>query len=198
VALTEAVPFVRLADADPLAVTRYLDAGALGLIGPMIEDAAGARAFVAGCRYAPRGNRSYGPMRASLLHGAEYAARANDAVLAFVMIETAAALESLDAILDVEGLDGVYIGPSDLSLALGMTPVPDRDEPEFLRLIDDVARRAERKGIIAAMHCAGPAYARRAIDMGFRFVTVISDLRLLMLGAEQTVRELKGHQGRLA
>jgi 4-hydroxy-2-oxoheptanedioate aldolase len=106
IALTRAAPFVRLPSPDPLAVTRYLDAGALGVIYPMIEDAAGARAFVAGCRYAPRGNRSYEPTRAALLYGGEYAARANDAVIAFAMIETAGALKSLDGILGVEGLDG--------------------------------------------------------------------------------------------
>jgi hypothetical protein len=132
-------------------------------------------------------------MRASLLYGPEYAARANDAVVAFVMIETAGALQNLDAILDVEGLDGVYIGPSDLSLAMGLTPVPDREEPEFLRVIEDIARRAERKGLVAAMHCAGPAYARRAIDMGFRFVTVIADVRLIVLGAQQAVGDPSQH-----
>jgi 4-hydroxy-2-oxoheptanedioate aldolase len=196
IALTDAVPFVRLGSPDPFVVTRYLDAGALGLICPLIENADQARTFAASARYAPRGNRSWGPMRAQMLYGNHYGAKVNDSVVTFAMIETGSGLKNLDAILDVEGLDGVYIGPSDLSLALGMTPVPDREEPEFLKIIDDIGKRAAKKGLIGAMHCAGPAFARRAIDMGFKFITVVADVRLIVLGAQQAVGDLRRHQGR--
>jgi 4-hydroxy-2-oxoheptanedioate aldolase len=196
VALTDAVPFVRLGSPDPFVVTRYLDAGALGLICPLIDTAEQARVFAASARYAPRGNRSWGPMRAQMLYGSQYGAKANDSVVTFAMIETGSALKNLDSILDVEGLDGVYIGPSDLSLALGMTPVPDREEPEFLKIIDDIGKRAAKKGLSGAMHCAGPTFARRAIDMGFKFITVVADVRLIVLGAQQAVGDLRRHQGR--
>lgn len=115
---TPAVPLVRVADNDPAQIMRVLDAGAYGVICPMISSAEQARRFVAACRYPPLGVRSFGPARGLLYGGSDYPQHANNEILTLAMIETREGLADLDAILDTEGLDGVFIGPNDLSLTL--------------------------------------------------------------------------------
>lgn len=188
---TDVVPVVRVPSSDPTFVTRVLDLGVLGVICPLIGNAAQAREFGAGCRYHPLGNRSFGPLRAPMVYGRDYAARANEAVLALGMIETAGAIAELEQILDVETLDGIYIGPADLGIALGMAPGMDREEPDFLRLIEDIARKANARGKVPGIHTTSSRYAARAINMGFGFVTVAGDARHVAVGAESIVRETR-------
>ena len=119
ISTTDAVPVVRVPWLEPGIIMKSLDAGAYGIICPMVNTREDAQRLVSYTHYAPQGARSFGPVRALLYGGADYAAKANETVVAFAMIETAQALDNLDAILSVEGLDAIYIGPSDLSLALG-------------------------------------------------------------------------------
>ena len=117
ISTTPTVPVVRVPWLEAGILMKALDAGAYGVICPMINNREEAQRLVAYTHYAPRGTRSFGPVRASLYGGPDYATHANDTIVTFAMIETAAALDHLDDILSVEGLDAIYIGPSDLSLA---------------------------------------------------------------------------------
>lgn len=189
---TEVTPLVRVPNADSTFITRVLDMGALGVICPMISSAEEARNFAAGARYHPVGNRSSGPLRANIVYGgAEYFKRANDTVLVLGMIETPGAIANLDQILEVETMDGIYVGPNDLGIVLGMPSGTDREEPEFIRVLEDIARRANKHGKIPGMHTNSSKYATRAIGMGFGFVTVCSDAGLIGAGAAATVKDVR-------
>ena len=158
----------------------------------MVNTREDAQRLAAYARYAPRGTRSFGPTRAGLLHGADYAERANDDTVVFAMIETAQALDNLDAICSVEGIDAVYIGPSDLSLSLGCKPVFDDVEPKAAQAIDHILDRAHAHGLKAGIHNGRTDVARARIAKGFDFVTVASDARILIAGSQQILGEMRG------
>ena len=128
---------------------KVLDAGAYGVICPMINTREDAQKLVHFTHCAPQGTRSFGPIRASLYDGADYPQHANKTIVTFAMIETAQALHNLDAILSVEGLDAIYIGPSDLSLSLGCKPVFDDVEPKAQQAIEHIVARAKARGVVA-------------------------------------------------
>ncbi len=182
---------VRVPWNDPAQVMRALDAGAMGIICPMIETAEDARRFVSYCLYPPAGIRSFGPMRAKLFFGDAYAEQANDAILPIVMIETKQAIDNLDAILAVEGLGGLYIGPADFSSALGHGPGFDRREPEILSEILRVLDSAKARGIPVGIHCMESDYAADMAKRGFAFVTLASDARFLGAGCEEALRQVR-------
>lgn len=176
-------PLVRVPWLDEAAIMRALDAGALGIIAPMVETAADARRLAAACLYPPSGSRSFGPIRARLARGDAYGNGANAEIVPFAMIETRKAVENLDDILAVPGLGGVYIGPADLSLAYGFPPGFDREEPEMLDLIVQILKRVTAAGLPCGLHCGTPAYAARMVSKGFGLLTVGSDARFLEVGA---------------
>ncbi len=191
VSTTATVPVVRVPWLEPGILMKTLDAGAYGVICPMVNTREDAQRLVAYTHYAPRGTRSFGPVRALLYGGADYPAAANDTIVTFAMIETAQALDNLDAILSVEGLDAIYIGPSDLSLALGCTPTFDDVDPPVAQAIDHILARAKAHGLVAAIHNGSPEAARARIAKGFQFVTVSSDARLMAAGAQQVVAKMR-------
>lgn len=175
---------------DPAAVMKALDAGAEGIICPMVNTAEEAARLVSYMRYPPLGTRSFGPTRASFAHGAGYAATANETVLAFAMIETAEGFANLDEIVATPGLDGIYVGPADLSLSLSngrLASGMDREEPEIIAALQKIAAACQSRGIIAALHCGTPDYAHRAIGWGYRMTTVGGDTRFLSAGAAAAV-----------
>jgi 4-hydroxy-2-oxoheptanedioate aldolase len=191
ISTTDTVPVVRVPWLDPSALMKALDAGAYAVICPMISTADEARQLVAYTHYAPRGTRSFGPVRATLYGGADYAQQANDTIVTFAMIETAQALENLDAIMSVEGLDAVYIGPSDLSLALGCRPVFDDVDPPVAQAIDHILERAKAHGLVAGIHNGTSEGALARVAKGFQFVTVSSDARLIAAGAQQVLAKMR-------
>ncbi|MFQ5971404.1 MAG: HpcH/HpaI aldolase/citrate lyase family protein [Alphaproteobacteria bacterium] len=191
ISTTETMPLVRVPWLDPGIIMKSLDAGAYGVVCPMINTRADAEKLVSACRYPPLGNRSFGPTRALIYAGADYAKHANDTVIPFAMIETRDALDNLDDILSVEGLDAIYIGPADLSLALGCTPKFDQEEKPVVEAIEHIAAAARRHGVVAGIHNGTPAYAQRMIDLGFRFVTIMSDARLLAAKAGEMVGAMR-------
>lgn len=191
ISTTATVPIVRVPWLEPGIIMKTLDAGAYGVICPMVNTREEAQRFVAYTSYAPQGTRSFGPVRALLYGGADYAAHANQTIVRFAMIETAQALDNLDAILSVEGLDAIYIGPSDLSLALGCKPTFDDVEPKVAQAIDHILARAQAHGVKAGIHNGRPDVARARIAKGFRFVTVSSDARLLAAGSQQLLAEMR-------
>lgn len=191
ISTTSTVPVVRVPWLEPSILMKALDAGAYGVICPMVNTREDAQKLVAYTHYAPRGTRSFGPTRALLYGGADYAQHANDEIVTFAMIETAKALDNLDDILSVEGLDAIYIGPSDLSLALGCRPVFDDVDPKAQQAIDHVLERAKVHGLVAGIHNGSTDGALARIASGFQFVTVSSDARLIAAGAQQVIARMR-------
>ena len=192
ISTTPTVPLVRVPWLEPGILMKTLDAGAYGVICPMVNTREDAQRLVAWTSYAPRGTRSFGPVRALLYGGADYPQHANDTIVRFAMIETAQALDNLDAILSVEGLDAIYIGPSDLSLSLGCKPTFDDVDPKAAQAIDHILERAQAHGLMAGIHNGSTDAARARIAKGFRFVTIGSDARLMAAGAQQVVAAMRG------
>lgn len=188
---TPTVPIVRVPWLEPAGLMKALDAGAYGVICPMVNTREDAQKLVAYTNYAPKGGRSFGPVRALLYGGADYAERANETIVRFAMIETAQALDNLDAILSVEGIDAVYIGPSDLSLSLGCRPVFDDVDPPVAQAIDHILARAKAHGVQAGVHNGRTDVALARVAKGFRFVTVSSDARLMAAGAQQMLTQMR-------
>lgn len=187
-------PLVRVPWLAPAPVMRALDMGAHGVICPMVETPAQAADLVSFVRYPPAGTRSFGPTRAALVEGAGYGDAADSHVLCFAMIETARALAEVDAIAATPGLDGLYIGPADLTLGLTGRRYRtgfDRDEPEMLAAIHRILSAAKGAGLRAALHCGSPAYAARAVGWGFDMVTLPNDVRILARGAAADVAETR-------
>jgi len=191
ISTTSTVPVVRVPWLEPGIIMKTLDAGAYAVICPMVNTREDAQRLVAYTHYAPQGTRSFGPVRAALYGGADYPSAADDTIVAFAMIETAQALDNLDAIMSVEGLDAIYVGPSDLSLALGCKPNFDDVDPPVAQAIDHILERAKAHGLFAGIHNGTPAVARARIDKGYRFVTVSSDARLIAAGAQQVLTQMR-------
>jgi 4-hydroxy-2-oxoheptanedioate aldolase len=188
---TPAMPMVRVPWLEPGIIMKTLDAGAQAIICPMVNTREDAQRLVQYTRYAPQGGRSFGPVRAGLVHGADYASAANANTLVFAMIETAQALDNLDAICSVEGIDAVYIGPSDLSLSLGCTPTFDDVEPKVALAIEHVLACAHAHGLKAGVHNGRTDVARARLARGFDLVTVSSDARILIAGSQQILGEMR-------
>lgn len=195
ISTTSTVPVVRVPWLEPGILMKTLDAGAYGVICPMVNTREDAQRLVAYTHYAPRGTRSFGPVRALLYGGADYPVHANDTIVTFAMIETAQALDNLDAIMSVEGLDAVYIGPSDLSLSLGCRPVFDDLDPKVQQAVDHILERAKAHGLVAGIHNGTPESALARIAKGFQFTTVSSDARLMATGSQQILKTMRVKTG---
>ncbi len=191
ISTTNTVPVVRVPWLEPGILMKALDAGAYAVICPMVNTREDAQRLVAYTHYAPQGTRSFGPVRAMLYGGPDYPQHANDTIVTFAMIETAAALDNLDDILSVEGLDAIYIGPSDLSLALGCTPAFDELDPKAAEAVDHILARAQAHGVVAGIHNGSTEAALKRIAKGFQFVTVSSDARLMAAGAQQVMAKMR-------
>jgi len=182
ISTTSLTPMVRLAANDPTLIGHALDGGAMGVICPLINSPEEAADFVAACRYPPRGVRSSGATRAMIYAGFDYGALADSQVLKFAMIETGDALKRLDEIAATPGLDGLYVGPSDLSLALGGSQGFDKDDPQILAAYAVIVDACRRHGLTAGIHTASPAFAGRMAEMGFRFITLVGDFNFILAG----------------
>jgi 4-hydroxy-2-oxoheptanedioate aldolase len=191
ISTTETVPIVRVPWNEPGIIMKSLDAGAYGVIVPMVNSRAEAEAAVGACRYAPQGYRSYGPGRAVLYAGRDYAANANETVLCICMIETREAIERADDIVSTPGLDAIYVGPSDLSVSLGLLPGYDQTAPEFVSAIERVVECCRRHNVIAGVHAGAPEVAKKRIEQGFRFVQMCDDAGSLARGAASAVAEMR-------
>jgi 4-hydroxy-2-oxoheptanedioate aldolase len=182
ISTTPLTPMVRLAANDATLIGQALDGGAMGVICPLVNSPEEAAAFVAACRYPPNGLRSSGATRAMIYAGFDYGAAADSQVLKFAMIETGDALRRLDEIAATPGLDGLYVGPSDLSLALGGTQGFDKDEPLMLDAYRAIVAACRRHGLTAGIHTASPAFAGRMAELGFRFITLVGDFNFILAG----------------
>ena len=190
-----AAALVRVPVADFAMVSRVLDFGAEGIIAPMINSPADARAFVAAAKYPPVGERSWGPHRATTLAGiadqSVYLREANDHVVTLAMIETRTALDNLDAIAQTPGIDGLFLGPSDLSIALSGGKTLDPLSKNVERELDRMIASAERAGKIAGAFCHTAERAVALAKRGARFLAVMSDIAMLRAGTAAALKVLK-------
>lgn len=183
-------PIVRVPWNEPGIIGKTLDAGAYGVIVPMVNTRAQAEALVQAARYAPDGSRSWGPLVASLRHpdNRQWAA---DHVAVIPMIETAEALDNLDDILSVPGVDAIYVGPADLSLSLGLAPQSDHDEAVFNDALAAIVAGCRRHGVVPGMHATGALVERRR-EQGFRMITVTSDALAMRAGFASELAAAEG------
>ncbi len=185
------IPFARVPWNEPGIIMKMLDAGTCGIIAPMINTKEECENFVSYCYYPPIGQRSYGPMRAQLIYGSDYIKNANSQIVTLAMIETKTAMDNLDEILSVENLNGVYIGPSDMSLSYGLSPKFDIKEDPVYSNIKIIVKKAKEHGKIAGIHNGSTQYAKEMIDLGYQFVTISSDYRAMSTYAQNIINEMK-------
>ena len=178
---TACTPIVRPQWNDFVVIKRVLDIGAHGVLVPWVNDRGEAESVVRACKYPPEGIRGWGPRRASLFDH-NYYATANIEIMVSVQVETRKALDNLDEILSVEGVDACYIGPWDLSSNLGFGVPPKWGEPRYLEAFDRVLEAAEEHGKPAGMFCNIDNIGW-AVEKGFRFNTVGDADGFLMHGA---------------
>ncbi|WP_330276211.1 aldolase/citrate lyase family protein [Lentzea sp. NBC_00516] len=183
---------VRVEANDPTPIGRALDAGAGGVIVPLVDTAADAAAAVAAAKYGPEGKRSYGPMRSALRIG-PIPADANAATVVLAMIETAQGLANVEEICATSGLDGVYVGPSDLMLALGGAfPGDPEFASEFEAALTRVREAAAAAGIAAGIHTPDGTSAAKRLAEGYTFASISSDLTHLEASAAAHLAASRG------
>lgn len=190
ISTTPTIPMARVPWREAGIVMKMLDAGAYGIICPMVNTRAQAEELVSWCNYAPKGQRSFGPMRAMIYGGADYGTKANDTILSLAMIETVQALGNLDEILSTPGLDGIYVGPADLALSMGHEARLDPVEPKVLDAISTIIEGAKRHKLYAGIHCGSVDFAKKALGWGFNFTSMLSDSRLLTMQAVEIVKAM--------
>ena len=191
ISTTGVIPFARVPWNDPAHIMKILDAGAYGIICPMINSRKEAEQLVRTCKYAPKGYRSFGPVRASIYGGTDYATAANDTLVVMPMIETKEAVQNIDEILSTPGIDAVYVGPADLSLTLGCTPKLDQTEPPVVEALDKILAACKRHKVYAGLHNATSGYALKMAAKGWQFVTLASDSRFLAAKAAEEAAAVK-------
>jgi len=189
-AASDVTPVVRVPWNEPSVMMRVLDAGAYGIICPMINNRADAERFVAACRYPPEGIRSNGAYRGMIVGGAGYLDSANDEIATFAMIETREGVANLKEIAETPGLDAIYIGPTDLAFSHGHPPKHDNFEGPVADLIAQIREGAHAAGIRAGVHATRTDYAAKMIEDGFDLVTPTSDLRMIQSAAPDVLAGL--------
>jgi 4-hydroxy-2-oxoheptanedioate aldolase len=195
ISTTNVVPMARVNWNEPGQIMKILDAGAYGIICPMVSNRKEAENFVQACMYPPRGYRSYGPIRGLVYGGPDYADEANNEILKFAMIETKESLDNLDEIMQTPGLDGIYIGPADLSLALGEKPSFDKPEGDpVYNVIMKILEHAKKNKIIAGIQNAQPEYAQKMIKKGFQLVTIGTDQRFMTAAVKAALSTIRKDQ----
>ena len=194
-----ATPMVRVPWNEPGIIGKCLDGGAMGIICPMVNNAAEAKALADACMYPPLGKRSNGPIRAAMYgEASNYQKTANDEILVIPMIETQAGIDNIDEILSVPGISGIYIGPSDMGLSLGMIPTLDREEPVILAIYEKLLASCKRHGKFAGLHNGTASYAARMFKMGFQLSTIANDSGLMARAAREAVAQARREGGDVA
>ena len=173
------IPFVRVPWNEPYEIMKALDAGAYGVIVPMVNNRAEAAQAVDSCRYPPIGHRSFGPIRAAMYGGRGYTTEANDQIACIVMIETEDGIENLEEIVTTPDLDGVYIGPSDLAFALGLSPISGSSDEIHKQTVAKILAACCTHGVAAGIHTGSLAQTTAYLEQGFNLVTLGTDSAFL-------------------
>jgi 4-hydroxy-2-oxoheptanedioate aldolase len=195
ISTTDTIPFVRVPWNDPATIMRALDAGAYGVVVPLVNNREEAERAVWAMRYPPAGGRSSGPARASMYGGAGYQLAANDEIACIVMIETAEALDNLDEILSTPGVDCAYIGPSDLAYAIGLEASGDNDDPKHVETVTAILEACRAHDVAPGMHTASLEFTTRFLRQGFQMVTLGSDLGFMRRQATSDLTAARANAG---
>jgi 4-hydroxy-2-oxoheptanedioate aldolase len=191
ISVSESVPFVRVPSLESGIIGKMLDAGAYGIICPMVNTREQCELFVRSCRYAPLGQRSMGPVRATMYGGPDYAAHANDTVIAMAMIETEEAVRNLDDIMSTPGLDAIFVGPSDLSVSMGHSPGFDPKFPKVYDAIKKIAETAKKYNVVPGIHTGSVEYTREMEALGYQFFAFLSEFRFMAMAGNAYLKDLK-------
>jgi len=191
ISITDTVPMARVNWNTPGDIMRLLDAGAYGIICPMIDTREQCEAFVGACRYPPMGYRSLGPTRARVYAGADYADHANETIITFAMIETQEAYDNRDEIMSVEGLDGVFVGIGDLRLSMTGSAGFTSSDDVVNKALDDILESAQKHNIQAGLFTVDPNFAVAMLKRGYSFVTVKTDSMMLQEAASGVVNTVR-------
>jgi len=175
ISTTDTVPMVRVPWNDPMSIKRALDAGAYGLVIPMVNSREEAIRAVKAARYPPLGIRSYGGPRARLYGGVDYFEHANEEIALIVQIEHIDAVNHVDEILSVEGVDGFFIGPSDLAISMGLKPGMDQTDPRHIEAVNKVLASGKKHHVPGGIHVGSPEAVNERIAQGFQFIGLSSD-----------------------
>jgi 4-hydroxy-2-oxoheptanedioate aldolase len=187
VTASDKTPIVRVAKNDAADIGRMLDAGAHGVIVPLINTQQEAEMAVAGCRYPPAGNRSLGPMRGIMQHGIDYVVKANDEIACIAMIETAAGLDNVEAIAATPGIDALFVGPMDLCFGLGIHP-GDFGNRKYIAALTKIKAACEVAGCAAGLFGYTPDLACQALGDGFVFASAGTDIGFFREGAAAALK----------
>jgi len=183
-------PIARAPWNEPGIIGKLLDAGAQGVIVPMVNSADEAKAAVDACNYPPLGARSWGPAGAAP-RLPNYFTASHDQVATIVMVETAQALANVDEIVHTEGVDAVYVGPADLSISLGLAPGNNDDDPTFVEALEAIVAACRNAGVVPGIHCNGALTPRR-LEQGFTMITVTSDAVAMGVGLRAELAKARG------
>lgn len=183
-------PIARAPWNEPGIIGKLLDAGAQGVIIPMVNSAEEAQAAVGACRYPPHGARSWGPSGVAPRIENYFTASA-DQVAAIVMVETVDALNSVDDIVNTPGVDAVYVGPADLSISLGLPPGNNDDVPEFTEALNTIVAACQNAGVVPGIHSSGALTPRR-LEQGFKMITVTADNVAMGVGVRAELAKARG------
>lgn len=182
------LPFVRIAQASAENIKCALDAGASGVVAPMINTGEEAAQVVSWAKFPPMGTRSFGSAYAGLAFGQsmpEYLKASNQQSMAVVQIESKSALDNLEAIFSTPNLDMALVGPVDLSISLGLDPLPENPHPRFAEALDLIRATAQKYNLPLGIYCSSAQAARQRIAEGFLFVNVASDIGAMLGGVRQ-------------
>lgn len=197
ISTTPVIPLTRVPWNDPGRLMKILDAGSYGVICPMINTPDQAADLVRACKYPPTGIRSFGPIRAKYYAGGgthgggDYHEFANEETLVIPQIETREAISNLDEILQVPGIGAIYVGPSDLAMALGSQPRAGQKDPAVVEARSTIVESCKRHGIPAGIHTPSSAVAMEMIQQGFQLTTIASDDRFLMTKAKEEITAIR-------
>ena len=188
ISTTNTIPFVRVPWNDPATIMKALDAGAYGVIVPLVNNRAEAERAVWAANYPPKGGRSSGPARVSMYAGEGYAAQSNDETAVIVMIETKEGIANIDEIASTPGVSCVYIGPSDLAYALEITPTGDNHDPKHEAACMAILEACKKAGVAPGMHTGSLEFTKKWLNAGFQMVNLGSDLGSMRqkIGADLT------------
>jgi 4-hydroxy-2-oxoheptanedioate aldolase len=192
VSTTDTMPMVRVPWNEPFFIQWVLDAGAYGVIVPLINTREEAVKAAGACRYPPIGYRSAGANRARLYGGGDYFKQANKEIICLVMIEDIKTVAHIETLVDVPGIDGFYIGPSDLAVSMGLGPPEYRESTKHAEACHQVLEAAKSHGLVCGIHCGSPGEVVQRTSQGFRFCPAISGIGSLAVAASAALQEVRG------
>jgi 4-hydroxy-2-oxoheptanedioate aldolase len=192
ISTSDTIPMARVHWNDPVQIKRILDGGAYGVVIPWVNTRAEAEQAVAACRYPPEGQRGFGPWRGALYGGSDYVQHANEEIACIVQIETVGAVERIDQILSVPGIDATMIGPADLAMDMGIPVLPDNPHEDHRALCNAVLEACQKHGVAPGIFTSGPAEGKRRAEEGWRYLAIGSDSQYMMQGAASALRTVRG------